>query len=503
MVPWQIDGNVVPFPLLGNTILLVLAVACLAIPLGFIFAFLITRTNFRLSTVAQSIVLAMLLVPAFIHVAAWDAGFGLQGWISRNVGAGVILLDGWPGAIWVYTMSVLPWVIFIIGIFLLRVPSELEEMAATEMSPFHVLRYVSLRYALPGFIGAFLWISIVVANEVTITDVYQIRTYAEEVYAGFALGDTLQEAQARVVPGVLLIAAISVAAYKLGTTLLPQNTTTNSEKRFVFRIDSYHGIVSLVLAFGLILLVLLPLVNLCFKAGVTVTQMGELRVRSWSPVKMVRIVAESPIRFSSEIAWSLVLGQLAAISSVAFAILAAWYGRIKWIGIPALVVALVGAAIPGPILGLSVVRGLNQPDVDILSYLYDDTIFAAWLVLSIRTFPFAYLICQFAIRTIDQQILDSASVEGVSHFRQLLHVVLPILGPQLIGAWLICLVWAMGELSATILAVPPGVTTLAIRIFNLVHYGVEDRLAGICLFQILVFVPLAVVGIKMIRQKQG
>jgi iron(III) transport system permease protein len=29
--------------------------------------------------------------------------------------------------------------------------------------------------------------------------------------------------------------------------------------------------------------------------------------------------------------------------------------------------------------------------------------------------------------------------------------------------------------------VPPGVETLSIKIFNLVHYGVEDQVAGICL----------------------
>ena len=49
---------------------------------------------------------------------------------------------------------------------------------------------------------------------------------------------------------------------------------------------------------------------------------------------------------------------------------------------------------------------------------------------------------------------------------------------------------SIAELSASILVVPPGVTTLAIRIFNLMHYGVEDRLGGLCLFTILLFVVL-------------
>jgi iron(III) transport system permease protein len=52
------------------------------------------------------------------------------------------------------------------------------------------------------------------------------------------------------------------------------------------------------------------------------------------------------------------------------------------------------------------------------------------------------------------------------------------------AAWLIALAVAVGELAATVLVIPPGTTTIAVRIFSLLHYGVEDRVASLCLVMI-------------------
>ena len=78
-------------------------------------------------------------------------------------------------------------------------------------------------------------------------------------------------------------------------------------------------------------------------------------------------------------------------------------------------------------------------------------------------------------------MLDSAATEGCDSWGQLGRIVLPQRLPALGVAWLIGLALALGDLTATVLVVPPGVETLSIHVFNLVHYGVEDQVAGICL----------------------
>ena len=60
-------------------------------------------------------------------------------------------------------------------------------------------------------------------------------------------------------------------------------------------------------------------------------------------------------------------------------------------------------------------------------------------------------------------------------------------------AWWVALAVAWGDLSASILVVPPGVMTLPIRVFGLIHYGVDDQVAGISLCVMALFCVLALI----------
>ena len=67
------------------------------------------------------------------------------------------------------------------------------------------------------------------------------------------------------------------------------------------------------------------------------------------------------------------------------------------------------------------------------------------------------------------------------------------------GAWPSC--WAFGELPATNLLQPPGITTITFRIWTLLHTGVESHLAGVALvtLAVLAFVSLsAVLGLRFL-----
>ena len=99
----------------------------------------------------------------------------------------------------------------------------------------------------------------------------------------------------------------------------------------------------------------------------------------------------------------------------------------------------------------------------------------------VRTLPWATLIVWTAVRTIPRTLLDVAAVEGAGPVVTLVAVVLPLRWPAFAAAWLVAVAVSLGDLAASILVVPPGITTLSIRIFGLLHYGVEDDVAGICL----------------------
>src|SRR6185295_1409150 len=122
---------------------------------------------------------------------AWDAGFGIQGWhtlVTNPHLAHQPWLAGWRAAVWVHGVAAVPWVVLVVGAGLRAVEAELEEDAATVVRPWQVLWHVSIRRAAPAIGVAAVWIATVVLTEISVTDFFQVRTFAEEVYTQAALG---------------------------------------------------------------------------------------------------------------------------------------------------------------------------------------------------------------------------------------------------------------------------------------------------------------------------
>ena len=116
----------------------------------------------------------------------------------------------------------------------------------------------------------------------------------------------------------------------------------------------------------------------------------------------------------------------------------------------------------------------------------------------IRSFPFAYLLAGVSVAQIQPTRLEAAAIEGVRPWQRWVYVVLPSVGMSVACGWLLVLALAYGDVSASILALPPGVTTLAVRIFGLVHYGVEDQLAAVCLSTAISLALLALLLARLI-----
>ena len=122
---------------------------------------------------------------------------------------------------------------------------------------------------------------------------------------------------------------------------------------------------------------------------------------------------------------------------------------------------------------------------------------------TIRALPIATLILWPALASIPQVMLDTAATDGTGRWRQLMLIAMPQRWPAVAAAWLVALAIAVGELAATVLVMPPqrGATALSIQVFQLLHYGVDDRVAAICL--VMVFAIAAITGIAgvLLRRK--
>ncbi len=481
-----------------NTWLLAGAVVAASVPLGVLLAVLLTRTDLPGRKFFFMLLIGLLFVPLYVQVGAWQAGFGLQGWYMFAY-SGPVLLDGWRGAIWVHAIAALPWVVLIVSAGLRLVERELEEQALLDAPAWQVVRHVTLRRALGSVGAAALWVAVTTSAEMTVTDFFQVRTYAEELYIDIALGGdpttgpwgsafgifpprSIAAAVPGILPGAMICAWLVVAGCVLMSQLLPAARYAAHGRPFEFPLFAWRWPAAFLVAACALLFVALPVGSLAYKAGVVVEQLATQRVRHWSLDKCVEIVLSSPIRYRHEFGWSLSIGALAACAAVIVAFPLTWTARRGgWGMVPALSVAALGLSLPGPVVGLATISLLNRPENSFLARLYDHSILAPWAVQTWRALPLAILVLWPALRSLPGEVLESAAVEGADLPTILIRIVLPLRARALLGAWLAAFAVALAELDATVLVVPPGVETLTIHVFNLLHYSVEDRAAGICL----------------------
>ena len=491
--------------LAANTLLLSAAVVALSVPLGSAMAFLLARTDLPGRRIVGWLLGGFLFLPLYVQAGAWQAALGLDGWLTPFLG-GPPLVAGWRGAIWVHAAAALPWVVLIVAAGVSLVKRELEEQALLDGSPWQVARQVTLRRAAGAICVAALWVALVTAGEMAITDFFQVRTFAEELYTAFALGDiqplgrggnsTAYDPDTGVLGmsgvwiGVAVTAAMLVAALLFAAGLVPMTRRSSPAKALVFNLGRWRWLAFATVMLIVALMVLLPLESLAWNAGVEVVDTPAGRVRAWSARKCVSMVALNPridgwrikFRHQKEIGWSLAIDSAAATASLLLALPVAWFARRgrwrAWAGLSSVVWLW---AVPGPVVGLAIIAVMNRPEIPGLTRLYDRTLLPPILGCLAHSLPLTTLVLWPSLRSLSNELLEAAELEGAGLWQRWRLIVLPLRWPALVLAWIVAFIWSLGELDASVLVAPPGVQPLSNHIFGLLHFGAQDQVAALCL----------------------
>jgi iron(III) transport system permease protein len=489
-----------------NTALLTAGVLAISLPLGAVLGLAVAKIAMPGRRALAWLLAGLLFVPLYCQAGAWRSVLGVGGWLSRPSADNVYAdpwLEGWRGAIWVHAMAAVPWAALAIAAALAAVERRLEEQALLDAPGWRVLVRVSLRRAGGGFVAAAAWIAATCATEITVTDLFQIRTFAEEAYTEAALGALIGpppgDAGSVVALGAMstepfvardLALGVAALALVLGAAAwwsapwLSAVAALPGASGWKWR-PARPSVVAL-FVWGLIAAVaFVPLVGLAYKAGIRVDRMDGAYVQSWSPTKLLQLVVRSPWENRREWGWSLACGALAAALATALAVVVAWRvrERPRWAAPSAIALAIV-AAIPAPLVGVWTIEMLNRPPnspLAALTFLYDRTLAAPVFVQIVRALPLVALWLWSQLATISDDLLDAARSEGAGAWTRFWRIVLPLRRSALTAALAAALALAIGELSATLLVVPPGVTTISVQVFQLLHYGVDDRVAALCL----------------------
>ena len=150
-------------------------------------------------------------------------------------------------------------------------------------------------------------------------------------------------------------------------------------------------------------------------------------------------------------------------------------------------------AVPPILLGIGLIGLWNHP---LTGWLYDSV--AMVVVGYVAHFlPFAIRSVYASLQQLSPALEEAAWLATPNRLRIAGQITVPLVRRGLAAAFLIVFVLAMGELGVSLLVVPPGIETLPVRIYNLMHYGAEASVAALSLVLLAVelVVCLAVLGL--------
>ena len=515
--------------LLGNTLILAFGTAAGSLLLGSFLAFLLFRTDLPGSYAWILLMIFPIFIPLPIFAGLWKSTLGVQGLLATFTGT--VFSAGMIPAVATHTIASLPWVILIVGLGFRTVEAELEETALLETSPLHVIWIVTVRRTWGSIISAGLLVATLTTTEISLTDLFQVRTYAEEVYTFYASQGALPPLPLWNIPGHLLL-ALAMISVLTGTFNMPPDRWTRMWRCRLFSLHRWKwpAVVFLTLTalgiLGTLLCILIFRVGLSSERKpistppVTSTlqpstdEISESYnskfpqhpstvpyIRKWS----IHTAADSIWRcfVSRQATWwlSLACGFTASLLTVGLLLPIIWFGRYqKWVSV--ILSILMGGllATPGPMMALALIHFFNQGGV--LGYIYNSTGILI-LGLAFRIAPAICLCLWIPLQMIPTNIIEAGKTDVTNRLQMIRYIYLPL---SLIPASLALLggtALSMGELSVTVLLHPPGLTPLSVDIFSALHSGLYNQVAATTLLMIgFLFCIGLLLAIRMRTLKQ-
>lgn len=469
---------------LSNTAILATSVALLSVPIGTLLALFLFRTDVPGRRIAMAGIVFLLFLPLYVQVGGWEAALGKLGWLTSMTKRP--LLVGMQAVIFLHAMAAIPWVVLIVSAGLRLVRREEEEAALLDASGPHVVARIVLPRIAPFALAAGLLAAISAAGEMTVTNIYLIDpgdyTLAEQVYMTLQaepLAVAVRQSAVSIGATILLVAGGWWCVWNLAAA--SQRALAERQLPLVYDLGSWKWPVMAAVWFPLAVAIGLPLVSLAYKAGTLVALEEGMPTRTWSAWKSVSMPWSALWSVRSDLGWTAFFASAAATLDLAAAMGIAWFVRRPLVrsGL-AVTIASIAFALPGPIIGLSIIALLNH-DVAFLGWLYARTDLPAILAQGVRGLPIVLLLVLALVSHFPRAPLEAAQLDGAGRWSILARIVIPQRASALTAAWLAGFAIAAGDLAWSILVLRPGVDTLQRRLFGDIHAGADDRVAAICL----------------------
>ncbi len=451
------------WPLLQNSLLVAAATTVFAAVLGVTAALALAGSGKSIRHGALALAAVALALPPFLVTNCWLDLLGGHGawreWLPLN-----IFSTG--GVVWILTLLTWPFFLFAaLGAWRRLEPGQLEsDPALCGAKLFRWLLWPMARSSL-GLAGAIVFV--LALNQFAVPAILQVKVFPAEVWVGF---NTNLDNLAALKLGWPLIVTPVLLLLVLQHRDLRWPRGEGGVSAAPFRRQLGGG------WFGFSRV--LTLLALVFSVAVPLAQLGGSR-RTWSQL-LPALEAGWPA-----VGHSFCLAAVTATLTVGAGIV---WGQVVRTPKGGGTLLWLLFFTPGIFLGIALIFIFNRPGLD-------------WFYRGAGVMLFA-LVTRYlavggsgaagAIRRADRELIDAARLDGARGWTLFRRVLWPQTAPQLAAAWHAVYLLCLWDVETLLLVLPPGGETLALRVFNLLHYGHNSQVNALCIWLLVLAVaPLA------------
>lgn len=430
--------------LLINSVVLALAVSLSATVIGILGGTWLWKNTRGIRGYIPWALLVFIPVPSTLYYFVWSSLFPLTGWFS---------------AWWIQVMMYLPLLTIFAYVGLRLVEREKIEAGSLSAPEISVYRRIVLPLAAPLILAGSGLVFIFSMLDYTVPSLCSVNVYALEIFAQYSVNNQAADAFLLALP-LMIIAGIGIFFSQYHMKKAFQNVSwERAHPAQGFRLPRWFFL----------------LVQVAI--GITVIGTGFVLVFLLGSALTGQTLTMTNAMYG-DIVFSFTTAILAAVLCLAPAMAAAqemsrntrktglWWG-----------ISMVPLAIPAALAGIGLVKITNSP---ILENVTGGVILPVFVSI-FRFIPIAAIVLCAQLRLTDRALIEAGQIFSTGIIREWIKIRFPLFFPGIFMAAYLVFAFTLGELGGTIMVIPPGSSTLTIRLYNYLHYGASGTVAQLSL----------------------
>ena len=466
---------------MGTSLIVVCLSTALALAIGMVSAAVASVIQDRNAlTRALTVCLDWSLVlytvfPLVLQASVWEQTLGKFGWASVSAGRSFDAgrsFQSMTAVVWIHGLSGVGIIHWAMRMAMKGQSAQVVRLAAVEHSPWQRVRRIHIKLLWPAVAVAAILVSVRTANEMSVTNLYAVVTVTERFYLQCAVDPAISRSMFAVASpsmfaaiSILLVQRFALRNRSIHTVAGQRTPVSYADSTPNGSVETFKVATAVLYATTLMAVLLIPTVlSTTIKLGQT--------VEGFDATMAGQRLLDGPRQFLSEASWTIAVavgsGGLAFVFATGLVILTNRIDR-RWCTRLMQAAMWVLFCLPGPLVGLSVVR-LFSVNVGWIITLRDQTLIPLWLATMAKSVPILYCILTTSIQRMPITLRRMCVVQYAPVQRIVRFYAGWLVGPSVAGCllagWL-----AAGDVAVTLPVAPAGVSTLATRLFGLLHSG--------------------------------